>query len=44
MIWLCGTHRTADGSRVEVPFVSAIVLAVDLEARMITVTPPDGLF
>jgi len=36
--------ETADGSRVEVPFVSAIVPAVDLEARVITVTPPDGLF
>jgi len=44
MIWLCGTHRTADVSRVEVSFVSAIVPAVDLEARLITVTPPDGLF
>ncbi len=36
--------ETADGSRVEVPFVSAIVPAVDLEARVITVAPPDGLF
>ena len=39
MIWLGGTHRTADGSRVEVPFVSAIVPAVDLEARVITPHP-----
>ncbi|GMQ85741.1 MAG: ribosome maturation factor RimM [Acidimicrobiia bacterium] len=36
--------ETADGSRVEVPFVSAIVPTVDVEARVITVTPPDGLF
>jgi len=36
--------ETADGSRAEVPFVSAIVPAVDLEAGVITVTPPDGLF
>jgi len=36
--------ETADGFRVEIPFVSAIVPAVDLEARVITVTPPDGLF
>jgi 16S rRNA processing protein RimM len=36
--------ETADGSRVEVPFVSAIVPAVDVAAGVITVTPPDGLF
>ncbi len=36
--------ETVDGSRIEVPFVSAIVPAVDLEARVITVTPPHGLF
>ena len=36
--------ETADGSRVEVPFVSAIVPSVDIDAGVITVTPPDGLF
>lgn len=36
--------ETVDGSRVEVPFVEAIVPMVDLEAGVITVTPPAGLF
>lgn len=36
--------ETASGTRVEVPLVSAIVPTVDLDARVITLTPPDGLF
>lgn len=35
--------KTASGV-VLVPFVEAIVPSVDLEARIVTVTPPDGLF
>ena len=36
--------ETPDGGRVEVPFVSAIVPTIDLEAGLITVDPPEGLF
>ena len=32
------------GGEVMVPFVSAIVPSVDLEAGTVTVTPPPGLF
>ena len=35
--------KTADGE-VMVPFVKAIVPSVDIEARIVTVTPPPGLF
>ncbi|THG31738.1 ribosome maturation factor RimM [Naasia lichenicola] len=35
--------KTADGE-VLVPFVKAIVPSVDIEARVVTVTPPAGLF
>ena len=35
--------KTADGD-VLVPFVKAIVPSVDLAARVVTVTPPEGLF
>jgi ribosomal 30S subunit maturation factor RimM len=35
--------RTESG-RFEVPFVDAIVPEVDLERRMVVVTPPEGLF
>lgn len=36
--------HTNDGSQVLVPFVEAIVPDVDAEARIVTVTPPAGLF
>ena len=36
--------QTDDGARVEVPLVSAIVTGIDLQAELITVDPPDGLF
>jgi 16S rRNA processing protein RimM len=36
--------KTDDGARVEVPLVSAIVTGIDLQAELITVDPPDGLF
>jgi 16S rRNA processing protein RimM len=36
--------RLADDREVLVPFVKAIVPAVDLAARTVTVTPPEGLF
>jgi 16S rRNA processing protein RimM len=36
--------ETPDGVRVEVPFVSAIVPTIDLEAGLVTVDPPEGLF
>jgi 16S rRNA processing protein RimM len=36
--------EATDGGRVAVPFVEAIVPEVDLEARLIRLTPPDGLF
>lgn len=36
--------ETPSGERVEVPFVSAIVPAVDVKSGMVTITPPDGLF
>ena len=36
--------QTEDGSEVEVPFVGAIVLDVDLESRRLVVDPPLGLF
>lgn len=36
--------KTPEGEHVLVPFVEAIVPAVDAEARTVTVTPPTGLF
>lgn len=33
-----------DSERVEVPFVDAIVPAIDLDGRTVVITPPDGLF
>lgn len=33
-----------DSERVEIPFVDAIVPEIDLAARTIVLTPPDGLF
>lgn len=36
--------ETPQGERVEVPFVSAIVPGVDLEAGVVTVDAPEGLF
>jgi len=36
--------ETSDGVRVEVPFVSAIVPTIDLEAGVITIIAPGGLF
>lgn len=36
------TVRTASGDR-QVPLVKAIVVKVDLDARVLTVDPPDGL-
>lgn len=37
-------HVTTDAGEVLVPFVKAIVPAVDLKAGTVTVTPPPGLF
>lgn len=37
-------HVTTDGGTVLVPFVKAIVPAVDISAGTLTVTPPPGLF
>ncbi|MEO8930929.1 MAG: ribosome maturation factor RimM [Lacisediminihabitans sp.] len=37
-------HVTTDGGEVLVPFVKAIVPAVDIAAGTLTVTPPAGLF
>lgn len=36
--------ETADGSLVEVPFVAAIVPNVDVEAGVINLNPPEGMF
>ncbi|WP_344040401.1 ribosome maturation factor RimM [Nesterenkonia flava] len=36
--------KTPEGKEVMVPFVEEIVPEVDLEARRITLTPPEGLF
>lgn len=33
-----------DGRRIEVPLVDAIVEEIDLEARVVRMTPPEGLF
>ena len=36
--------KTKDDREVMVPFVKAIVPAVDIETKTITITPPAGLF
>ena len=36
--------RTPDGQEVPVPFVTALVPQVDLEAGALTLDPPGGLF
>jgi len=38
------TVRRPDGSEELVPFVSAIVPVVDLDAGRLVVDPPDGMF
>ena len=35
---------TEDGQRVEVPFVEAIVTEIDVEAQVVVIDPPGGLF
>ena len=36
--------ETPDGTRVEVPFVDALVPLVDIDARSVIIDPPDELF
>jgi 16S rRNA processing protein RimM len=36
--------ETADGRRVEVPLVVAIVEGIDLDGALVRMTPPEGLF
>ena len=35
---------TEDDQRIEVPFVEAIVTEIDVEAQVVVINPPGGLF
>ena len=39
----CFSVKSADGSEILVPFVSAIVTAVSLTDGIVEIDPPDGL-